>query len=407
MTTIRKSSTSIYYLDKIIYTLILMYALSSSISRGGVNVAVSLVLLMAIIRYIIQPLPINVDKGFLRAVIFFLITMLFSTFFSQNIVESFTALGGIIYRLSIIFIIMAFITKKHQILKILILLCISLLIADFYSFWQAAHGDFRAGAFSSHPSNFGGYLMLIIPLLAVVNWDDKLLPRNVKKLTLFTLIISLPALLVNGTRGAWIAVIITFLVYGIISFKSRPKLVAIMLVLILLIGFIAYMIPQVQERVLTMTDMKFQSNSERLLMWHSAWQMFLDYPITGVGLGNWHDFYFGHYISDEAKERAGHLHAHNNFFTILAETGLIGILGFCYMFAHILLAAYRRYLKNTQNLWNKVTLLLTVSFLSHGMVDYTFGVSVIAIMYWFILGLTYAASNVDEVLLSENKTTKT
>jgi O-antigen ligase len=201
-------------------------------------------------------------------------------------------------------------------------------------------------------------------------------------------------LVFNGTRGAWIAVLVAFFTYGILYMKNSKKVIGLFIVSILMMSIAVASIPTIQTRVTTITDTNYQSNSERLLMWKSAWHIFIDHPITGIGIGNYQSVYEGKYILPEAKERSGHRHPHNNIMLLLAETGALGCISFIYLYGYILWSNYRAYKKNKANMWPVVASLVTIGLLTHGMVDYTFGLTGLIQMYWFILGITYVARTV-------------
>ncbi len=58
--------------------------------------------------------------------------------------------------------------------------------------------------------------------------------------------------------------------------------------------------------------------------WRGAWQMFLDHPIAGVGLGAFPTAYPSYGHSSAKNERLEQ--AHNDYLQLLADTGLIGAL---------------------------------------------------------------------------------
>ena len=45
------------------------------------------------------------------------------------------------------------------------------------------------------------------------------------------------------------------------------------------------------KRVQSITSTKYQSNTERILIWQSTYHMFQDPPVLGVGLGQYKDSY--------------------------------------------------------------------------------------------------------------------
>lgn len=65
-------------------------------------------------------------------------------------------------------------------------------------------------------------------------------------------------------------------------------------------------------------------------LWKSGWQMWLDHPITGVGLGRFDDYLYAYWPVPHPLRV---LTPHNTYIQILAETGLVGFIFFSLMIA--------------------------------------------------------------------------
>ncbi|MFC2172214.1 O-antigen ligase family protein [Acidobacteriota bacterium] len=69
---------------------------------------------------------------------------------------------------------------------------------------------------------------------------------------------------------------------------------------------------------------------ERITIWHGSFEMFRDYPVVGVGVGQY-QYFFPQYsrpvVTEHAAARYGKTarHAHNEFLHIAAEMGFMGI----------------------------------------------------------------------------------
>jgi len=87
-----------------------------------------------------------------------------------------------------------------------------------------------------------------------------------------------------------------------------------------------FWLPSRLERLATVVDLDYTTNRSRLEIWAVAWQVFLDHPLTGIGIGNFQTYYLQH-APPNALEPAA-THAHNLFVHVLAEAGLLGLLGF-------------------------------------------------------------------------------
>jgi len=384
----------IYKLDTAIYYILLVYALSSSISIGGASITMYLALLLAIIRYIKEPFTMNLDVGLIKAIGIFIIAISVSSMFSLDVLSSLKRVSAIGTRIIPLLLAVAFIKDRYRLIALLIMLCCSMLIGDVYAVWQGVHGIDRPASFTSSYMVMAGYLVQMLPLILVFCFKDAGLSAKARLFMMGMGILSLIVLGSNGTRGAWIAVAVVFMLYGVLHMRKKPKKLVAFLFVLVLISIIAVNIPGIYYKLATITDVNYQSNSERVLIWQSAWQMFLDHPATGIGLGQFSDLYRNQYISPLAKE-PNLMHAHNNVLQFLAETGLIGTVAFIYLFGFIMVQNYKRYVRDS-NMWALSLLLVTISFLVQGLTEYNFGHLPVIRMYWFIAGLTYVAWNLEK-----------
>jgi len=366
-----------------------LYALLVSVSRQAAWDSLEIAALCAVIRYIKQPIVFTVDRGLIKAVLLFFLVTLLSMFFSAQPMAGAATFWDLLLCVLPLILATGFVKDRKQLTRILVLMASSIFITDLYAIWQGLHGNFRAAAFSLHPMTLAGYLIQMIPVLLVFFLEDQTMSKKCRIYFGMVLGVSTVALLCNGTRGAWIAVVLTLALYGVMAVKRKPKYLLGFVAILMVIGVIAINVPHIKARIDTISDNNYQSNSERLLMWHSAWNIFLDHPITGVGLGNYEKVYLEQYISPDAKERQGH--AHNNFLQVLADRGIIGFLGLNYLFGYILYSSYRRYSK-VKDLWGLAVFLVTISLLLQGLTEYNMGNLSVMRMYWFLLGLSHVSA---------------
>lgn len=377
-------------LDKIIYLFLVSYAITSSISIAASSLFIGLAAFCGILRQLRSPIDFSLSQGIIKAMVIFFLTSSISIFFAHDPIAGLNTLGALVFRTLPFFLAIGFVREKKQFIAIIVGMTISIFIADLYAVWQGVHGNFRAQAFSGHPMILAGYLIQMIPVLLILSLEQSLFCVKKRKFIAFVLILSILALLFNGTRGAWLAVLGTFFLYGIYEWKKRdnPKVIVGVVLVSALLTFTTVIVPGFKDRVDTITDKSYQSNSERLLVWKGAWSMFLDHPITGVGLGNFEKMYQEQYMSSQAVERLGH--AHNNFLQILADRGIVGFLGFLYLFGYILFNSYRN---SKESFVGTAMFFVTVCFLFQGFTEYNAGNSAVTRMFWFLLGLYCASYN--------------
>lgn len=198
--------------------------------------------------------------------------------------------------------------------------------------------------------------------------------------------------MLNATRGAWLGVIPALFLVGMwFSLKSAKKTMGfIVIVAICTSLFCSH--DQVQRRFNTITDMTYQSNSERLLMWKSATNMFLDHPLLGVGVGQYKDKYQREYILPEAKERK-QKHAHSNIFQMLGQSGALGLISFILLFGYIFWFGFKSMWKN-QNLYGMLIVSISTSFFIQGLTEFNFGNSAVVKYYWVALASLIVLSRI-------------
>ena len=232
----------------------------------------------------------------------------------------------------------------------------------------------------------GTLLAMFLPVyvLLLIHLQEK----KLKLASLIAVIVGVAAILFTGTRGAWLAVLVLLPTIVFIHSKSKFKNLSVLAAAMALIVGLVMMTPALSGRVATITDMQMQSNSERLLMWQSAWQMFKDHPVLGIGYGQYAQAYQTQYISPLAKEK--HLqHAHNNFMQILAECGLVGFSAFVLMLVYFSYFALKGWSKE-KNIAYLLYLCILWGMMFHGFTEYNFETSVSSKTFWFALGLCLA-----------------
>jgi O-antigen ligase len=264
---------------------------------------------------------------------------------------------------------------------------ISVIGSDSYAIWQGVHGNLRAQAFTTHPMHLAGILVQVIPLFLILGLK-KSYPAVTRTVFLSISVLSTVTLIFNATRGAWIAVVVTILLYALIIAKTSRRSLIIALTVLVVFGLIAITVPETQARVRSIGDMNFQSNSERLLLWESAGKMFYDHPLVGIGFGQFKELYQSQYISPLAKE-PNLPHAHNNFMQFLAETGIVGLTGFIYLFWTVLRKSYTLYAAKLGEDIFLAIFLSTIGLLVQGMTEYDFGDIQVMHTYWLIVALGY------------------
>lgn len=148
------------------------------------------------------------------------------------------------------------------------------------------------------------------------NWRQRAVCIMVGAAALWTM-------LLTGSRNGMLALLLAIAAFVLTS-RRRVLYGAAMLAVGIAVWFI--LPQQYQNRYAKQTNSQFLSQDEaytgRVRIWESGWQMFLDHPLTGVGIGDFNmadgSYYWKHHWMD----------AHNIVIKAIGELGIVGTIAF-------------------------------------------------------------------------------
>lgn len=373
-------------LNKMIYFLVCAYVTLSLTETLGAMHFIRGALLLGIIRLMVKPVKITMQTNHFWYIGAFLLAIILTIFFDKgNYYEGLRFLRSDYLGTMLPMACILLFVKKDQIKTIILCLMVSLNITNLYALWEAFHGIDRVHGMAGGYMQLGSALILLIPLTVLLIINKDFMPSAYRPFMIVTVILAIPVVFFNATRIAWIALLIIIPILLLCVQNNKKKAIAYSLVIMVLFLGVCSAIPNAQERLHIMVDKSYQSNSERILMWQSAWNMFIDHPVTGVGLGNYKEQYYQKYISPSAKEQT--VHAHSNMMHLAATTGLLGVGAYFAMFGYFLYESFKkwRYKKTVAPL---IFFFATLGFLIQGMTDYNIGfIGVAAKIYWMLMAI--------------------
>ena len=296
---------------------------------------------------------------------------------------------------AIMFPVILICRDKEKVLKLLKLLLAGVFISNFSVIAEGIlnfNNLWRFGGFLGSMVQ-GSLIAMILPVYAV------LILRVENKMWriyfIIAAVVAFLAMLFNGTRGVWAIIPILIPMVVLICAKSKLKAAAVLFSIFLIVVGIFMATPNLSARVATITDLQMQSNSERLLMWQSAINMFKDNPILGVGYGQYKTAYQTKYISPKARDKTL-VHAHSNILQMLAACGIIGTATFIFMWGYFSYFSLRRWFKNKELEWLLFFCVLW-GFMLHGLTEFNFETSVPSRFFWYALSLCIAYSGAQKI----------
>ena len=196
------------------------------------------------------------------------------------------------------------------------------------------------------PSTMGNPILLAIYLLLIffptLSFTIKEKNKNIKIFYIASLVIFLFTILITGTRAAYFGIIIGVL-YFLFFYPKKIKYlkIAIGLSLTFLFLFVIYansglQLPKLlQNRIIQQTvsqlSVKRALNDERYRAWQTVSKEILDRPILGWGPENL-AVGFDKFYDPTVTQTPWWDKAHNVFFQIGAEAGILGILTYIILF---------------------------------------------------------------------------
>jgi len=249
-------------------------------------------------------------------------------------------------------------------------------------------GSVRASGVFDHFMTFSGQMLMMGALVSglILFWAEGWIRRALEG----AFILLCGGVVSSMTRNAWLGLVAGLVVVG--GLKSRATLVRTVIFVAATVSVLVVLSPGLRSRGASMDNVTSdQSNIERLNVWRTTIDMILDRPLLGVGKGNYTK------VMDQYRGRYGagsHSHAHNTLLQVTAETGLLGLGAYLFIwfvfFRGMLLTLKRKAGSLTRGLAAGVIGAL-VGFHVAGLFEYNLGDSEVNAMMWFIVGLGLAA----------------
>ena len=386
-------------LEKFAYICLVVMAGLCAFSEAGSRNAVRVLLLVAAIGIALYPANIDRIKQYKLMIIgfisfFLVITM--SAVVAGNLAEaidhnsywySYTAL--------IAFAIPMLLRSKQKMYIVFFALMASMLVSDIWIYWEWMQGTYRPDGPTHFVFNTASTYAVCVPVLLVLLLADKEI--KYKWFIALSLLLGVLSLVFMNTRGAWFGAGVGCLSVVLLCYKSinRKYLAAFGIASVVLLGTVAVAIPHEAQRIVSLAEIADENKhpgGERHLLWEASVKMIKDYPLTGIGWGNFEEFYSQKYISPIARERS-HSTAHNTLLQIGAENGIFAMIVYVAVNIYMLVFAWKR----RKSIYGVMMFSMIMAFQAYGTTFYLLNMFESMRVFWLCLGLSLAGMQMDEL----------
>ena len=197
------------------------------------------------------------------------------------------------------------------------------------------------------PDVLAGYLIMILPLVFLL------------RKRLFVAIPIFLALLLTGSLGALLSILLAAWIYFHVNGKFSGKVIFGLAGALLIVSAVLIIRNFDPDRLVH----PWSSLVMRLHYWRDTLVIIKAHPLTGVGLGNFN-------LSNSR-------YAHNACLQMWAETGILGVVSFLWLIVRIL----------GNNKRVSILSIAAMVFLIHNFIDFTFYLPETVFIWWAIAGL--------------------
>ncbi len=375
-------------IDNVIYYLLCFFAISSSISEKIASFILAILLILSIIRCYFKKPIWDINLEFKKPLLVFVGAFLILAMISPNISRGFSQYWWIISSMAPVFFISFFIKSKEKALFVFKLLYLSMFINITYAIfsnvniWINNFGGTRLFGFD-WIITFASRLLIFIPITLIFIYE-----RQKNKIFIPILILSLWATIINGTRIVWLIIPIIFITISFMYIKSIKKNMAVLLLTLISLLVVVNLSNSIEHKINSLVEFKDTSIKGHYYIGLDTINMIKDYPILGIGLGQFKNIYNEQYKSEQtAKVEPGRVfHAHNNTLMIMAETGVVGVITFWYMFGSFLFLTYQKWYRYRE-ISHLIMFSITLTLMLQGITENSFGLRPVMMIYFSILGL--------------------
>jgi len=245
---------------------------------------------------------------------------------------------------------------------------------------------------------FANLLMFVIPISICTFISHEYVIS--KTINFLGLLVMLMALVLTFSTIGWILLALGIVVILVIPGRRRMLgsrwrfLTHIAAIAVLILIAAQLLVPSFLEGIVATLISKFSQTSasfvERSIWASIGLKMFADYPVVGVGIGNYGNLFF-RYVPHNLPKYFHHSYTAGNLYILtLAETGIIGLIGLALFIISILSSFYRSIWTCKDRYFYTVLVGALTSILSYVAFQFTNG-NLYILQFWVFLGISLSA----------------
>ena len=367
-----------------------------------------LVLLLGGILWYTQRKTVRIDsetKGYIRALLIFAITVLPSAIFGGNIrVGLREFLQMFVWRFVVFLPVLLFVKRRNYFINMLtaymVVFGVDCLLTLVQVIYKLGNND-RGWGMGGSQLGIASIICMMMPISLVILMDKRF-ETKIKSAAAFCFSGIWVALFCNKSRGSWVSNILLLPVAAINYIRYSRKALFALVGIFVLSGAIMWNVPKFHARFQSITNTTTdRSNGDRIEGWKSCLHMVQDHPVIGIGLGRWREFYKQQYKL--RTETQGLNHAHNNYFHLMAETGLLGLTGLLYFTGYFIFMNLKQWHKDG----NPYSMMCMLAFLGYvfifGQVEYTLDLSSGVRIFWFLEAICLGLRQIEKQKIVEKQ----
>jgi O-antigen ligase len=244
------------------------------------------------------------------------------------------------------------------------------------------------GTMSYHHGMIGTFML--IPLGLSIGKFFNSPKKETKFFMILFSIIFLIQIILSSTRSALIGLFGALFIFISLKFRFKIQYILVLLIIFLLTGILFYFTPLKELFNATIHSESRNgidiSSLIRLFIWKGGIDFYIDSAwktkLIGVGTGAYSFITYKQVVAGGLRHAFG---GHNNFLTVLCETGIIGLVVFCSFWFIVL----KRLLHNHRNPLSISYFYVTIAMLISGLTQETFWVTTAFYHLWtlYMIGL--------------------